>query len=60
MTKKIFHSTLAVGLAVLLASLAVVIMGCLYTYYGHVQEYQLRDELSLAAAVEGRATACPI
>ena len=29
MTKRIFRSTLAVGLAVLLASLAVV-MGCLY------------------------------
>ena len=49
MTKRIFRSTLAVGLAVLLASLAVV-MGCLYDYYVRLQEYQLRDELSLAAA----------
>ena len=49
MTKKIFRSTVAVGLAVLLASL-VIIMGALYTYFGHVQEQQLRDELSIAAA----------
>ena len=49
MTKRIFRSTLAVGLAVLLASLAVV-MGCLYDYYVRLQEDQLRDELSLAAA----------
>ena len=49
MTKRIFRSTLAVGLAVLLASLAVV-MGCLYDYYVRLQENQLRDELSLAAA----------
>ena len=40
---------MAVGLAVLLASL-VIIMGALYTYFGHVQEQQLRDELSIAAA----------
>ena len=49
MTKKIFRSTVAVGLAVLLASL-VIIMGALYTYFGQVQEQQLRDELSIAAA----------
>ena len=49
MTKRIFRSTLAVGLAVLLASL-VVVMGCLYDYYVRLQENQLRDELSLAAA----------
>ncbi len=49
MTKKIFRSTVAVGLAVLLASL-VIIMGALYSYFGHVQEQQLRDELSIAAA----------
>ena len=49
MTKKIFRSTVAVGLAVLLASL-VIIMGALHTYFGHVQEQQLRDELSIAAA----------
>ena len=49
MTKKIFRSTVAVGLAVLLASL-VIIMGALYSYFGHVQEQQLRDELGIAAA----------
>ena len=49
MTKKIFRSTVAVGLAVLLASL-LIIMGALYSYFGHVQEQQLRDELSIAAA----------
>ncbi len=54
MTKRIFRSTLAVGLAVLVASLAVV-MGCLYDYYVRLQESQLRDELSIAAAaVEGQ------
>ena len=42
MTKKIFRSTVAVGLAVLLASL-VIIMGALYGYFGHVQERQLHD-----------------
>ena len=57
MTKRIFHSTLAVGLAVLLASLAVV-LGCLYDYYVRMQESQLRDELSIAAAaVEGQGEA---
>ena len=40
MTKKIFRSTVAVGLAVLLASL-VIIMGALYGYFGQVQERQL-------------------
>ena len=57
MTKKIFRSILAVSAAVLLASL-VVVMGCLYDYFGTVQENQLKDELRLAAcAVEesGRA-----
>ena len=49
MTKKIFRSTVAVGLAVLLASL-VIIMGALYGYFGHVQERQLHDELTIAAA----------
>ncbi len=49
MTKKIFRSTVAVGLAVLLASL-VIIMGALYGYFGHVQERQLHDELNIAAA----------
>ena len=53
MTKKIFRSTVAVGLAVLLASL-VIIMGALYGYFGHVQERQLHDELTIAAAAMER------
>ena len=48
MTKRIFRATLLVGVAVLIASLALV-MGVLYSYFGRVQESQLRDELSLAA-----------
>ena len=48
MTKKIFRSILAASLAVLLVSL-VIVMGCLYEYFGRVQEYQLRDELRLAS-----------
>ena len=48
MTKRIFHATLLVGVAVLIASLTLV-MGALYSYFGRVQESQLRDELSLAA-----------
>lgn len=52
MTKKIFRSILAASAAVLLACL-VIVMGCLYDYFGTVQEYQLKDELRLAAyAVE--------
>ena len=47
MTKRIFHATLLVGVAVLIASLTLV-MGALYSYFGRVQESQLRDELSLA------------
>lgn len=49
MTKKIFQSILLVAGAVLLASL-LIIMGFLYAYFGGVEENQLRDELSLAAA----------
>ena len=48
MTNKIFKSILTVAIAVLLASL-IVIIGALYPYFGGVQEAQLRDELSLAA-----------
>ena len=48
MTKKIFHSILLVAGSVLLASL-LVIMGCLYEYFGSVEKKQLRDELELAA-----------
>ena len=49
MTGKIFRSTLAASLTVLLAALTVV-TGCLYGYFGTVQERQLREELGLAAA----------
>ena len=48
MTKKIFHSLLLVAGTVRLASL-LVIMGCLYEYFGSVEKKQLRDELELAA-----------
>ena len=49
MTKKIFQSILLVAGCVLLVSL-LIIMGFLYDYFGGVEENQLRDELSLAAA----------
>ena len=49
MTGKIFRSTLAASLTVLLASF-LVITGCLYTYFGTVREQQLQTELTLAAA----------
>ena len=56
MTKKIFHSILLVAGTVLLARL-LVIMGCLYEYFGSVEKKQLRDELELAAvAVEENGT----
>ncbi len=56
MTKKIFHSILLVAGTVLLASL-LVIMGCLYEYFGSVEKKQLHDELELAAvAVEENGT----
>lgn len=48
MTRKIFRSTLMVAAAVLAASL-VIVLGCLYDYFGDVQESQLRDKLRLAA-----------
>ncbi len=48
MTSKIFQSILSVAVAVLLASL-IIIIGVLYPYFGGVQESQLKDELSLAA-----------
>lgn len=52
MTKKIFRSILIAAAAVLLANL-VIVAGCLYDYFGAVQERQLKDELRLAAyAVE--------
>ena len=49
MTKKIFRSMVITAGTVLLASL-IIIMGCLYEYFCGVQEQQLKDELSLAAA----------
>ncbi len=49
MTKRIFSAILRVAGVVLLAS-AVLIMGCLYGYFGGVQKQQLEDELTLAAA----------
>ena len=48
MTSKIFNSILSVAVAVLMASL-IIIIGVLYPYFGGVQESQLKDELSLAA-----------
>lgn len=49
MTNKILKSILYVAVAVLLASL-LIITGVLYQYFGNVQQAQLKDELSLAAA----------
>ena len=49
MSHKIFRSILLVAAAVLLASL-LIIMTYLYEYFAGVQERQLGDELSLAAA----------
>ena len=49
MTKRIFRSIMLAVCAVLLASF-VIILGCLYEYFGSVQENQLKDELNLAAA----------
>lgn len=47
MTRKIFHSTVLVAVAVLICSLSVV-MGVLYNHFTKVQVEQLKDELSLA------------
>ena len=49
MTSKILKSILSAAVAVLAASL-VIIIGVLYPYFGNVQENQLKDELSLAAS----------
>lgn len=49
MTKKIFDSIIAVAGAVLLSS-ALIIMGCLYSYFEEVRENGLKDELELSAA----------
>ena len=47
MTRKIFLSIMAAATVVLLCSV-LIIMGCLYDYFGGVQERQLEDELALA------------
>ena len=49
MTKRIFRSILLAAAAVLLGSL-IIIMGCLYSYFGGVQEKELKQELLFAAA----------
>ena len=49
MSSKIFKSILMAAGVVLLASL-LIIMGCMYEYFGGVQENQMQDELNLAAA----------
>ena len=56
MTGKIFRSTLAASLTVLLASL-LVITGCLYAYFGTVQDQQLRTELTSGRGGGGERTA---
>ena len=53
MTKRIFRSMILTAGAVLLAGI-VIIMGFLYEYFCGVQEQQLKDELSLAAATQVR------
>lgn len=49
MTRKIFLSIMAASVIVLLASI-IIIMGCIYDYFGGVRERQLSGELTLAAA----------
>ncbi len=49
MTRKIFQSIMLVAGAVLVLGLAII-MGCLYNYFGCIEEKQLESELSLAAA----------
>ena len=49
MTRKIYRAIVLAATAVLLASL-VIIMGCLYGYFGSVQETMLKDQLTIAAA----------
>ena len=57
MTRKIFRSILLVAGVVLVAGM-VIMTGCLYSYFGGVQEQQLQDELSLAVSgVENGGTA---
>lgn len=49
MTSKIFKSVIFACIAVLIATI-IIIMGCLYSYFGSVQEGQMEDGLALAAA----------
>ena len=49
MRKKIFQAMMAAAGCVLLASL-IIILGCLYDYFGGLQEKQMQDELTLASA----------
>ncbi|MFR6086069.1 MAG: hypothetical protein ACLUIX_01785 [Oscillospiraceae bacterium] len=49
MTRKIFRSILLVA-GVVLAAGMVIMTGCLYSYFGGVQEQQLQDELSPPSA----------
>ena len=49
MRKKIFQAMMVAAGAVLLSSL-IIILGCLYDYFGGLQEKQMQDELTLAAA----------
>ena len=49
MTKKIFRSILTAGVTVLICSVLLV-MGCFYSFFEIMQERQLGDELSIAAA----------
>ena len=45
MRKKIFQAMMAAAGSVLLASL-IIILGCLYDYFGGLQEKQMQDELN--------------
>lgn len=49
MTKKILYSIMIAAGSVLLASL-LMILGCLYSYFGNIQKNQLWTELDMAAA----------
>ena len=54
MTKRIFRAIMLVAGIILLASL-LIIMDCLYEYFASLQESELKDQLSLAAAGVSRA-----
>lgn len=51
--EKIFQAMMAAAGSVLLASL-IIILGCLYDYFDGLQEKQMQDELTLAAAADPR------